>query len=183
MRTGRGRWLVSPVVLALLGGCASMSEEQCRRADWPAQGERDGRQGQPASRIAEHREACAKAGVTPDAAAWQRGWQRGVIVYCSPRSAWSEGTRNQGYQGACRDLDEPGFLRWHAAGIDLYKARQQRDGVKRDIEKAEAQLKKAEKEDERKALRERIRALDHDHARLRRLVDALESAGRAVERL
>lgn len=167
----------------LLPACESMSEDQCRRADWQQRGERDGQQGQSAGRIDAHREACAKAGVVPDAARWRQGWQRGVLTYCTPRSAWSEGSRNQAYQGACRHLDETGFLRWHQAGIDLYKARQQRDGVKRDIDKAEAQLKKAEKDDERKTLRERIRALDQDHARLRRLVETLELAGRAVDRL
>lgn len=158
----------------LVAGCESMSEDQCRRADWLQRGERDGQQGQPLDRIDAHREACAKAGVIPDAVRWEQGWRRGVVSYCTPRSAWHEGARNQSYQGACRELDEATFLRWHRLGTDVHKARSQRDAIQRDIDRAEAQLKKAEKEDERKQLRDRIRNLDQDKARVRRLIETLE---------
>lgn len=169
------RWLAGPLAAAaLLAGCESMTEDQCRRADWLQQGERDGQQGQPPGRIDAHREACAKTGVAPDAMRWQQGWRRGVVSYCTPRVAWHEGARNQSYHGACRDLDEANFLRWHRLGEDIYKARAQRDNIQKDIDKAEAQLKKAEKEDERKHLRDRIRNLDQDKARVRRLIETLE---------
>lgn len=174
MRVERFTPVAMVAAAIVLSSCASMSEDQCRRADWQAQGERDGASGQPPGRIDAHREACAKAGVTPDAMRWQQGWRRGVLSYCTPRSAWQEGARNQTYQGACRDYDENNFLRWHRLGHDVYKARSERDKIQSDIDKAEAQLKKAEKEDERKTLRDRIRNLDQDKARVRRLIETLE---------
>ena len=174
MRTDRLLPTSCLVLPLLLAGCASMSEDQCRRADWFQQGERDGVAGQPPGRIDAHREACAKAGVAPDATRWQQGWYRGVASYCTPRVAWNEGSRNRSYQGACRHLDEPAFLRWHRLGVDIHKARTERDRIQTDIDRAEAQLKKAEKEDERKQLRDRIRQLDLDKARVRRLIETLE---------
>lgn len=166
------------VVLAatVLAGCATLTEDQCRQVDWKDLGRRDGTQGQSPDRVADHAKACAKAGIRPDEAMWRAGWREGVASYCTPKVAWSEGSRNQSYQGACRDLDEAGFLRWHRSGQDLYRTRTERERARSEIDRLEAQLKKAEKDDERKTLRERIRGLDVEHARLRRLQDTLEAA-------
>ncbi|WJJ94752.1 DUF2799 domain-containing protein [Neopusillimonas aromaticivorans] len=64
--------LATGVALAL-SGCASMTPEECRTANWYEQGQRDGSRGQPRSYIEEHREACMKVGVTPDAGLWEKG--------------------------------------------------------------------------------------------------------------
>lgn len=159
-----------------LAGCASMTEDQCRRADWFERGRRDGGQGEPSTYIDAHRQACAKAGVLPDGTRWLAGWQDGVRGYCTPRSAWDSGAANRSYQGACRDLDEAAWLRWYRSGQDLYRTRRERDTARSEIDKLERQLKKAEKDDERKQLREQIHKLDVEHARLRRLAQTLESA-------
>lgn len=154
-----------------LAGCETMSEDQCRNADWSERGRADGRNGEAESHIEAHRKACAKANVTPDDRRWRQGWVEGVRTYCVPAVAWRAGLANRSYRGACRDFDEAVFLRWHRLGLDAYKTRSERDGKQREIEKLEEQLKKAEKEDERKALREKIRQLDSEQARLRRLLD------------
>jgi len=164
------------VATALLSGCATLSEDQCRQVDWKDLGRRDGAQGQSPERVQDHAKACSKVGIAPDVAMWRAGWREGVVGYCTPRSAWSEGSRNQSYRGACRDLDEEGFRRWHRAGLDVYRTRTERERSRSEIERLEAQLKKAEKEDERKTLRDRIRALDVEQARLRRLQETLEAA-------
>lgn len=155
-----------------LAGCETMSEDQCRKADWAERGRSDGRNGEPESHIDAHRKACAKANVLPDDRRWRQGWAEGVRSYCTPQVAWQRGIDNRSYHGACRDFDESLFLRWHRAGQDVYKTRSEREAKQREINKLEEQLKKAQKEDERKALRDQIRQLDSDQARLRRLFDA-----------
>ena len=160
---------------SLLGACASMNEDQCRRADWFDQGRSDGRAGQAGDRINAHREACSKAGVLPDGGRWSAGWREGVKLYCAPTSAWDAGVHDRSYNGVCRDLDEADFLRWYRAGKDVYRVRQERAKLTAEIDKAEEQLKKATKDDERKALRERIVQLDKDKARVRRTLETLES--------
>jgi hypothetical protein len=167
---------VGVLAMAMLAAaCASMSEDQCRRADWLEQGRRDGAAGYIEGRLGEHNKACAKAGITPDTNRWLAGWREGVRQYCTPRIAWSEGTKNNSYHGACRDLDEDSFLRYHRAGIDVYKTRQEISKYRSETDRLESQLKKAEKEDERKTLRDQIRKLDRERARLRHLLETLES--------
>ena len=155
----------------LLAGCETMSEDQCRKADWFERGRSDGSRGEPESRVDAYRSACAKAGVVPDDRRWRQGWADGVRGYCVPRVAWRAGLESRSYHGACRDHDEALFLRWYRAGKDAHATRQERDARQREIESLEEQLKKAEKDDERKSLREKIRQLDAEAARLRRLLE------------
>jgi len=157
---------------SLLAGCESMSEDQCRRADWYERGREDGRTGEPDSYVDAHHKACAKVGVVPDDRRWRQGWTEGARSYCVPRMAWQRGLDNGSYQGACRDFDEANWLAWYRAGQDAHKTRSEREAREREIDKLEEQLKKADKEDDRKALRERIRQLDVEQARLRRLLEA-----------
>ena len=158
-------------VAALLAGCETMTESQCRTADWLERGRSDGSRGEPESQLDAHRRACAKAGITPDERRWRQGWVDGARSFCVPAAAWRHGLDNRSYHGSCRDFDEAIWLRWYRAGKDAYATRSERDAKRREIDKAEEQLKKAEKEEERKALREKIRQLDGEQARLRRLLD------------
>lgn len=167
--------VLSLVLCSLLAGCETMSEDQCRRADWLDRGRRDGADGEPMSILDSHRKACAKAGVVPDDARWHTGWREGLGRYCTPRSGWERGLSDRTYHGVCAGMGEDEFLRWHRAGREVYKLRQQRDHNTREIAKLEEQLKKAAKDDERKALRDRIRHLDQDQQRLRRTIDTLTS--------
>lgn len=161
----------------LLAGCASMSEGECRRADWFERGLGDGRSGTLPSRVQSHREACAKAGVEPDEARWQAGWSEGVKSYCTPNSAWNQGLRNLPYQGACARLDEPTFLRYHRAGQMVHRARQEltQNGVA--MARLEEELKKATKDEDRRRLREELQRAERERTRLTALLLTLELAG------
>jgi dephospho-CoA kinase len=55
----------------------------------------------------------------------------------------------------------------------VHKTRSEREATQREIERLEKDLQKAQKDEDRRALRERIRRLDAEQARLRRLLDAL----------
>lgn len=154
-----------------LVACETLSEDQCRKADWAERGRLDGRNGEPEAFLEAHRRACAKAGITPDDRRWRQGWADGAREFCVPRVAWQRGLDNRGYSGSCRDFDEAVWLRWYRAGKDAHATRSEREAKQREIAQAEEQLKKADKEDLRKALRERIRQLDAEQARLRRLLE------------
>ncbi len=167
-------YIALALLAILVSGCASMTQDQCRHADWAERGQRDGREGYQLSRIDEHREACAKVGVSPDSARWQWGYAQGLRAYCSPNSAWNAGLANRYYAGSCALHDEDGFLRHYRAGQALQRARQAFSRNQSDVEKLEVDLKKADKDEERKRLREQISRLDRERQALRRQLEALE---------
>lgn len=164
-------------VCLALSGCASMSESECKVADWQRIGQRDGEQGQPDSRIADHTEACAKVGVQPDAARYRRGWDRGVLSYCTADVGWREGLAGRSYQGVCRGRNEADFLRFHRAGSEVHRVEQEISSNHSEINRIEEQLRKAKTDDERKRLRDRLRSLDREQAQLRQRAASLRSFG------
>lgn len=107
------KWLiVSAAAGALLGlaSCATMSADQCLAGDWVGQGFSDGAAGLSMSRLADHAEACAKHGVTPDAAAYRSGWEQGLVRYCTPANGFRAGRTGSGYAGVCPAYLEADFM-------------------------------------------------------------------------
>jgi len=69
---------VTLAVAIVLTGCAAMSEEECRTANWNEQGVRDAMAGHSRARLEDLREACSKAKVTPNAGHYLDGWNYGI---------------------------------------------------------------------------------------------------------
>ncbi len=135
------RFAVCSAILSLgLMGCATLSEEECRSADWRTIGYEDGVDGRPESRIADHRKACADVGIAPDLSLYQDGRMQGLTVYCQPRRGFEEGADGNTYHGVCPpDLDyefraayEDG-RRLHDLTSDAEDLRDEIDDIGRDI--------------------------------------------------
>ena len=60
-----------PLALLLLASCATLSEEECRAADWYQIGVNDGAEGRATDYVESHRRACAGLGPA-GAGAWNR---------------------------------------------------------------------------------------------------------------
>ena len=84
-------WLLG--LPAVLAGCATLSDEECRQAaaspqGWTAVGERDGARGRtPDDRLARHRKACESTHVEPDQTRYMAGWNTGIRRYCTAQTA------------------------------------------------------------------------------------------------
>lgn len=107
------KWLiVSAAAGALLGlaSCATMSADQCLAGDWVGQGYSDGASGMSMSRLADHAEACANHGVTPDAAAYRSGRDQGLVRFCTPANGFRAGRTGSGYAGVCPAYLEADFM-------------------------------------------------------------------------
>jgi len=111
------------LVVLGLGGCAGMSGDECITSDWAAIGYEDGARGYTTDRISQRRKACAKHGVTPDFAAYQRGREQGLVEFCQPGRGFDVGSNGGRYTGVCSVDLEADFLDAYNAGYHLYTLR------------------------------------------------------------
>ncbi|MGI9304586.1 MAG: DUF2799 domain-containing protein [Gammaproteobacteria bacterium] len=169
----------------LISGCATLSKEECLAADWQVIGFEDGARGESASRIGEHREACAKHGIAPALDAYDNGRNRGLREnFCRQPSAYQHGLRGRGYQGVCPADMERDFLLAYNYGAEIYGLKSQASSMEGQIERhgeemeaLEAELTAKEAElvrdaissarrvqllAEAKVIAEELNALDHD---------------------
>lgn len=147
--TGTGRLLAVSIAFAAMaiGGCASMSESECLTVDWRTIGFEDGVAGYPGDRIAQHRKACAKHGVSPDLSLYQAGRDEGLREYCQPANGYRLGVQGSGYGGVCpAGLDQP-FVEAYESGRELYalqarvsNAANQLDAKRRELNRVEDEI-------------------------------------------
>ena len=137
------RYFPAVILLAvalILAGCASLSEDECTVADWQMIGAEDGARGLALSRLAAHRKACAKAGVTPDAEAYKRGRQEGLVSFCTYDRGYGEGRRGASQRNVCPagELRDE-FLDGYDAGRRIYEVNQQIRGLESQLAEVRAE--------------------------------------------
>lgn len=162
------------VLAVLLSSCASMSEQECLTANWLDQGFRDGRNGEPLTRIEDHRQACAKVGVTPDQRLYFKGRDQGVLLYCTPDNAIQEGRLGRAYRNACPAHLEHRFLLAYEQGKQIYDVEQHIEKLNTESKQLEQSLRKEEDRDRYRYLRQELRDIDRQLQRAREELHYLE---------
>ncbi len=126
------RLSVPLAALAVLAGCASLSETDCRQGAWYEIGLADGARGQRSSYVFEHSKACAEFGITPDAQEWHQGREVGLRQYCTTAKAYDIGTAGTRLAPVCRPEDVNALqaanmrgLRWNEIGREIDQAEQE----------------------------------------------------------
>lgn len=132
------------IIMAGLSGCATMSGDECMTSDWTAIGYEDGARGYTTDRLASHRKACAKHGVTPDFAAYQSGRDQGLVEYCQPSRGFNVGSHGGRYNGVCSVNLEADFLDAYNAGRHLYTLRSEVNRANSSIKSKEHELEEIE---------------------------------------
>ena len=132
------------VFVVALSGCASMSKEECRYVDWRTVGYEDGAAGRPASRLGDHRRACADHGVTPDLAAYEAGRAAGMREFCQAHNGYRVGASGQVYYGTCPADLAPAFERGYDQGRELYVREQRVRDAEAAIAQREAEIRRLE---------------------------------------
>lgn len=97
-----------------------MGKDECLAVDWRTIGYEDGVRGYTGERIARHRKACAKHGVTPDLDLYQAGRREGLEEYCQPANGFRVGARGAGYGGVCPAELEAAFVGAYESGFQLH---------------------------------------------------------------
>lgn len=171
----RLRRAVPVLILLSLGGCATMSESDCRYADWHRLGEQDALEGRTAQFFADRAQACHDHGYDADRVAWDEGWRRGLDRFCRPGSGYRHGLHGHDYSGTCPSRSERAFLAGYELGRDIHDGEQQLDRLEREIASLEDDREDAEEPEGKEArrldweIRDRryeIRALERELGRL-----------------
>jgi hypothetical protein len=110
------------IAAALLGGCSTMTKDQCLAGAWGEKGYADGTAGYPMTRLDDHARACARYQVTPNPAAYESAREDGLRRYCTLERGWSEGRAGNTYYGVCRLEEEAVFLPAYRDGLRLNAA-------------------------------------------------------------
>lgn len=144
--------------LTVLGGCASLTEGECRAGDWRGIGFEDGVNGRGPERLASHREACAGVGVTPDQSAWLAGRQEGLRHYCQPQNAYRVGRKGARLAPYC-SAEELARMRpaWDH-GRSYYEITQDIHDLEREEDRLLSDLSAEETNTESGGLRDSIRS-------------------------
>lgn len=164
--------------IMVVGGCATMSPEECAVADWEHLGERDGRFGQPPEFFGRRASDCEEAGYGADQTAWRRGWDRGIADFCTPDNGFRKGLEGYSYEHICPGLLESDFLEGYEPGIAVHDAQSRLEQTESEVERVEKRLRAMREEDE--ADRD---AIERERDRLETLHERLHEQELELERL
>lgn len=115
---------LSLVLLAsiIATGCAVMSEDECRVANWNTLGYNDGVDGRSSSRFTEYVEACSKY-VFVDQKAYNEGRRQGAEQFCTNDNGFNQGRNNKSVTDICNvSSNKADFNKYYHRGNVVYKA-------------------------------------------------------------
>lgn len=136
----KNKYLSVVFLVALLSGCATMSKDECKLADWYLKGVEDATQGYSLERAVEHGKACARVNIVPDMKEYREGHAKGARLYCVPEKGYSEGRKGSAYNGICPVELENKFLRAYKDGQELYNIQRNIDRMASQISNNNAQI-------------------------------------------
>lgn len=109
-------------------------------AQWREVGYSDAAQGYPASRIAKHRSACARANITVNLSDYTAGYDKGLNVYCQPLVAYRLASQGQSYPSQCSAQRFPSMLPAYNQGVQHYQLQQEHSTLQHKRQDKQAQL-------------------------------------------
>ena len=157
------RALLPLTLITLLSGCASMSPEECKTADWYNVGYQNGLNGNAPSIINSYTEDCNEAGVTPNRAQWKEGFDKGTIIYCSPDNGYTLGSEGREYYGVCSNKQ---FLENYQLGRQEYQRQQRIQQIDTEISVIDNQLDNNPDKENAKRLKEKRKRLADERSQL-----------------
>ena len=174
------RLLIPLALLATLSGCASLSESECRNANWEDVGIRDGAAGRPEEYLIEHSKACGKVAVVPDRGAYLHGREQGLERFCVPYRVYQIGEYGGGFDaGICRNFDQDRLISAYEQGREVNRLGGELGSIDGEISKINEQLKRDDlKKDERNALAFRLGQLVYQRTEVEHAYEDARSRAR-----
>lgn len=141
---------LSGFIIIVVSSCSTLSKDECKTANWRTIGYGDGAKGYKASRISQHRSACAEYGVSPNLNAYNTGRSEGLGHYCVPSTAYNKGLYGYSYNGVCTGYNERDFLDAYNYGLTIYKAKKTVRNLKNNYAKEEHYIARLERKLQKK---------------------------------
>jgi hypothetical protein len=132
---------------AMLGGCATMSPEECMVADWHRIGEQDARAGRSMDYLAQRAGDCNEAGYPADVDAWHAGFEHGLGYFCTIDSGFRFGLEGQRYLNSCPTGLELDFIEGYELGHGIHQLSSRVDSSRRELERLNRQLRDLQREE------------------------------------
>ncbi len=163
-----------------LSGCATMTPNECKSANWAEVGLRDGLDGAALSRLDSRVKDCAEASVPVDTPRYLQGRDQGLLQYCRIENAVPLGLNGKSYDGVCPAAMDGDFRRRFKVGRDVHVARNELRSLESRRGTAEERLRSAANDEDRRRARDALRDMDAD---MRRARDRVRDAEWVLDRL
>tara|TARA_B100000029_G_C16947640_1_gene731297 strand:+ start:158 stop:550 length:393 start_codon:yes stop_codon:yes gene_type:complete len=118
-------------LLVLLSGCASLTENQCKVANWYKIGLKDAEKGHEESRIEDHKKSCAKLKITPNPEQYKKGREVGLQEFCTESKGLSYGISRRDFPDICPEELRLNFEKGYKEGLNYAKEISRRKAEKR----------------------------------------------------
>lgn len=170
-----------------IAGCATMSPEECKRANWAELGHQDGLAGKPMSMLDARMKDCSVVGIGADTGRYVTGRAQGLQTFCNLDNALPLGLSGGSYEGVCPPIIEAEFRHRFTMGRAVHDLRSEVGQLDAHIDKLQHQLHEADR-DEGKRLQEASKDEDRRHIQKEfdehrnRLRDELRDLDRHLQR-
>lgn len=113
------------LAILYLSGCATLSKDDCQKADWAKIGYDDGYAGKKPEEFLKHKKACAAHGITADVKAYQKSRADALLdEYCTESRGFTLGRNGKLYHDVCPEPVEYAFKKGYNRGRKLYDEEQ-----------------------------------------------------------
>jgi len=132
--------VLSFIFLLNISSCATLSESECKTANWEIIGLEDGSRGKHSSYIGEHRQACADYNVAPDLNAYLKGHAAGLRQFCTEQNGYQQGLQGRKNNNLCPAELARGFQRGYQKGYRVYRMETEINNLRHSIDNHEHRL-------------------------------------------
>lgn len=169
---------VIAIMLLSIGfiGCSTLSEEQCKSGNWEMIGQQDGAKGLNSSRVLKHQEACSEYGISVDNALYNKGYDRGVVTFCTKENGFNTGRNGKTNPRVCPTKLQSAFDKAYNEGRKYYLLEKEIKELEDQIDKVNIEIDEtyAKEETEKKSYSSSRRTLQRKRSGLEKKLRRLE---------
>lgn len=108
-----------------LASCATISEDECLAGSWEEIGFRDGERGKSRSKLADYAKTCVKYEIAPDRQSYFKGFEQGLLRYCTYDKGFSTGEYGNQPNAECQTVPDNGYYAGYDEGRIIWSINQE----------------------------------------------------------